>query len=339
MRYFLPVLILIILGMMPISQAMANGYPDPSQIAGNPAPAASSSSTTTQGQNPQLEANTVIKELDKLETNSVFTQAYALAAKMMPTATKMLGLLSVLIITLAGIRFAFTDNPNIIFGELISNILQIGLFSFLLFNYPLFIENLNWLFETLRTVVNANFEVAWQAIVGTSVTAFNEAMSLHFPSIWMHPSLWFNMAMTASISLLSSLAMLFTGLLFVLYWFLSDALAAIAIALGPIFVSVGVWDVTKGFFESWLGFFVSALGYKLIAGVMISLMSQTILSSFTADAGHASPGTAVGSLIMSVAFSYVFMQTPKIASALFGGIAVGEFKIPKMPGPKTPPPA
>jgi type IV secretory pathway VirB6-like protein len=136
--------------------------------------------------------------------------------------------------------------------------------------------------------------------------------------------------------MLKLVAVIFLGLMMVAYLlaiFMSQALFGIGMSLGPILVPWLIWQRTEFLFDGWLKFMIIAAMTKLVAALMISMVTGIIVAltslSVAVDSspmGLAKVDMAVAYIIAIVAAIGAFMmwQVQGIAQALIsGGAGVG----------------
>jgi hypothetical protein len=128
--------------------------------------------------------------------------------------------------------------------------------------------------------------------------------------------------------LLKLVAVVFLGLMMVAYLlaiFMSQALFGIGMSLGPILVPWLIWQRTEFLFDGWLKFMIIAAMTKLVAALMISMVTGSVAVD-SSPLGLAKVDMAVAYMIAIVAAIGAFMmwQVQGIAQALIsGGAGVG----------------
>ncbi|TXF11596.1 type IV secretion system protein [Pelomicrobium methylotrophicum] len=237
------------------------------------------------------------------------------------------------------------------FEKLIQLLLSVGVFLFLLNNYEfVFGSSLKSLFdavaaaggfgERLDDPISALYKMLG-AIAGAFKVIFPENAS------WFSLIGAFFVHFFAVIIFLAAIIIIIGAIgAYVIVYLIGDALAGVAIALGPFFVALGVWDVTRGWFKNWLEFLVNAFMYKVVAAIIVLLISKVIARrmELLADSAQATLNgeqiTAMLSFLLAIKVAlyagvvmFLVLQTPQIAHGLArGGMSYGEEGLKKLAG-------
>lgn len=111
-----------------------------------------------------------------------------------------------------------------------------------------------------------------------------------------------------------------------IYFIMGDFLAAVALAIGPFMIAFGILPWTREWMFSWVKFFFSALAFKVIAILVISIASKTVMGLLNPDvlAGNSYSGGAIlADSLMTILLASALIQMidmiPGIAANLFNG--------------------
>lgn len=236
-----------------------------------------------------------------------------------PDADKIAFGLSILTVTLAGLRFAGTSDPVTAWTDIFEVLLLLGIFASLYTGYDKFGPGIYEYFQSLA-----------DKIAGTQ--AMDPAMTLASVGAGFMDSYLESMKAASGIG--DVLKILFAGILLViafilcamgalLYTFfiaIGEIAAAVGIVIGPIAVALAFSDYSRRYFTSWLDFMIGASMYSVVAAIMARLVSSALVSTLTdqKDVGQATLAGATYAMSVALFMLFVAFELPKIASAIFG---------------------
>jgi type IV secretory pathway VirB6-like protein len=260
-----------------------------------------------------------------------FANNYREAVK--PVSVSLLTYLSIISISLAGIKLALTSGSlSEPMSKMISTIFVIGLATYLISDgyETMFIDTIGGLIKHLITLTpNGTPELADMLtrfmeeqfkFIGTIMASFSE-LSLYDiffkygPSLIMLGFMFVGMLITALTAMIATLTAMVT--------------LAIALAVGPVFIPFMVLEKTSFLFDGWVKFVINATLTKLIVAIIVGIG----IASFTAIASNfvaTSPDQILGSLMGTVLAAFgisgvigvMLLSAPGLASALTSGGAI-----------------
>lgn len=107
---------------------------------------------------------------------------------------------------------------------------------------------------------------------------------------------------------------------------LSKMALAVILGIGPIFVLLLMFEATKRFFDAWMGQALNYVFLVILAAAALKLMFailETYLTDVSTVSGNPSLEQAIPAIALAVIGTLVLVQTPTIASAIAGGVAIG----------------
>jgi len=239
------------------------------------------------------------------------------------------GGLAALTVTLMAIRIPLEkDSPQEVIGELINGILRVGLFLFFMQQYRYVVgDGVHSLFQSLAVAVGGGAPVAGFRTLTGMLTAVGAGISKQIAGMGFLEAadFIFNNALNFLLLAFASIVNAIAAGMYIIMFYVGDILAAVAVGLGPFFIAFGVFHYTSKIFESWLDFLMQALMYKVVAAVLVFLISKLIASFVTKIT---TPGVPIVSsegafavLMVSLGTAYLMHSVPSIASGLMRGSA------------------
>jgi len=269
------------------------------------------------------------KAIDGL-TRSITSFSGSYRGQVTPEGTKLLTLLSVISIALAGIKLSLTSGSlSEPMSRLLTTIFTIGFASFLISpaGYDMMIIN------GIDGLMN---KLAGFALPGTSSLSdgFSNFMQSEFKilgdiiSTLKDYSLydWFTKAgFTLLLVVFMFLALLLMSLLGMIAVLTALVMVAIALALGPIFIPFLVVEKTSFLFDGWLKFTINACLTKVIVAILLGIgvaAFAALGTNFSGGATDSMAGTLLGALAISGVIGTLMLTAPGIASAITSGGAI-----------------
>lgn len=217
--------------------------------------------------------------------------------------------------------------------ELIETVLEVGMFFFLFDQYQMITGAIVDSMQALAGVVSggdataANGSKIFLNAAMAQFNAISSIMDAGGTSALAKLGAFLENIVQELILTLAACMMLFASIIYVMMYFVGDAMAAVAVSLGPLFIALGVSPWLRDFFSGWVKTLMTSLGYKVAAATIVGLMSHAITNA----AAHMSNQGYMQSLITSISaltFSflciYIMFKVPELASSLFGaGIRAG----------------
>lgn len=262
-------------------------------------------------------------------TKSIASFSGSYRAQITPEGIKLLTLLSIISIALAGMKLAMTSGSlSEPMSRILTTIFTIGFASFLMSpaGYDMMIVN------GIDGLMN---KLAEFALPGTSSLSdgFSNFMQSEFEILGgiiatlKDYSLydWFTKAgFTLLLVVFMFLALLLMSLLGMVAVLTALVMVAIALALGPIFIPFLVVEKTSFLFDGWLKFTINACLTKVIVAILLGI-GVAAFSALGANFGGVTDsmaGTLLGALAISGVIGTLMLTAPGIASALTSGGAI-----------------
>lgn len=147
-------------------------------------------------------------------------------------------------------------------------------------------------------------------------------MNLHLEGI-------FDSFVAMIFDLLMMIVLLFTGIITIIFYFLSQAYISVAIAVGPVFLPWAIIPWTRKYAANWVHFLIQGGMYRLIAPVMMALATQvtTITNDAQSNVVAVSPhGTVslnfdagVYMILFAILMAYFMLRIPSVVQSLSSG--------------------
>lgn len=129
--------------------------------------------------------------------------------------------------------------------------------------------------------------------------------------------------------LLMMSVLLITGVITVIFYFLSQAYISVAIAVGPVFLPWAIIPWTRKYAANWVHFLIQGGMYRLIAPVMMGLATQVTTiaddsqSNIVAISKHGTVSlnfdAGVYMILFAVLMAYFMLRIPSVVQSLSSG--------------------
>lgn len=130
--------------------------------------------------------------------------------------------------------------------------------------------------------------------------------------------------------LLMALVLLFTAMITVVFYFISQAYICVAIAVGPVFLPWAIIPWTRKYAANWVHFLIQGGMYRLIAPVMMSLATQvtTAVNGASINIVYVEKSGAVQTnfiagiymVIFGLLMAYFMLRIPSVVQSLSAGM-------------------
>ena len=147
-------------------------------------------------------------------------------------------------------------------------------------------------------------------------------MDIHWSSI-------FSSLVATLFDLLMAAVLLFTAMVTLIFYFISQAYICVAIAVGPVFLPWAIIPWTRKYAANWVHFLIQGGMYRLIAPVMMGLATQVTAATnngmsnivYVTKSGAVQTNYIAG--IYMVAFgllmAYFMLRIPSVVQSLSSG--------------------
>ena len=280
-------------------------------------------------------------------------EGISLAYRLIPDGQSLLHTLLFLMLVITGLKALMEEGDmGGVIAELLRLILMWGLCSWLisLRFYPVFIKDLSDTFNQIVVHLGSG-----ESGVYAGISAFLQVANAIYNNFYPpgHP---FDLALlehlgnvpgwlaTLFLDGLCLMGVLFSAVIYVVLYAMSQLLFTIGAVLGPLFIPWLLFPVMSFMFDGWLRFMIVAGFYKVVGYVVIALMAPLfeVMTNWvhTASAGKGLGGLSSTGNSMSVAFvlllisgliGYFMFSIPGIAQGLVSGSAISHFNFAKKP--------
>ncbi|MHB1621349.1 MAG: type IV secretion system protein [Sulfuricella sp.] len=281
---------------------------------------------------PDTAAGTIFANYAHSQT--MFSAAQTNASAVNNIAMGTMGGLMLISLSWLGIRMALGRDHHSM-TQLVETVLEIGIFMFLFQQYSMVTGTIIDSMQALAGVVSggdANAAGGAKIMMQAGVAELNAIGAVMGNNgLWAEAGNFLLNIPQEIILCLAACGMLLASTIYVLMYFIGDAMAAVAISLGPLFVALGVTKWTRGYFDGWVKTLMTSLGYKVVGACLVGLMSHTIqnvagsFANTTGITGYVQDMvSSLSALTFSILCMYTMFKVPELASSLFGaGLRAG----------------
>lgn len=252
-------------------------------------------------------------------TGGIIDAATTLSKSVRGEADKIAFALGIITLTLAGLRFASTQEAVAAWTDLLETILVLGIVASLYTGYDTFAPALfGWFRDLAKAIaggstdnpalvlatVGAKFLDTYIAIV--KAAAWHERMSIALGA--------------ATLLFLAFLCCAAAAIVYSFFVMVGLIQAAVGIVIGPIAVALAFSEYTRRYFFTWLDFMVGASMYVVVATTMARLVSATytsLIPALSTLGGWTSAG-GLYAITVAIFMLLVSFEIPKIAGAVLG---------------------
>jgi len=226
--------------------------------------------------------------------------------------------LALITLTLAGIRFAATNDPTTAWTDIFEAFMLLGIFAAIYAGFDKFAPGIFEWFQMLANKI-AGTRASNPALTLISVGAgfldtYNKAMDAASGLSIL------SVALSGIVLIITFVVCAVAALLYSFFIALGEVQAAVGIVVGPLAVALAFSDYSRRFFVSWLDFMISASMYTVVASVMARLVSSAFTSTMVDQTaiGTKSLAGAAYALGVAIFMLLVALEIPKMAGAIFG---------------------
>ncbi|MDE3207821.1 MAG: type IV secretion system protein [Pseudomonadota bacterium] len=276
-----------------------------------------------------------------------------MAYRLIPDGQSLLHALLFLMLVMTGIKAVLEEGD---FGFLVAEILRLsimwGVCSWLvsLSFYPMFVKDLSDTFTRIVLHLGSGERGVYAGISAFMHVA--DALYEHFYSssrsvdsgLVEHLGSLPGWLATVVLDGLCLFAVLFSAVIYVVLYAMSQMMLTVGVVLGPVFIPWLLLPAMSFMFEGWLRFMIVAGLYKVVGYVVIALMAP-VFHFMVNWSASVSPGAGLGGLSfggdsMSAAFvlllmsglvGYFMLSIPNLAQGLVSGSALSQLNFAKKP--------
>ena len=277
-RLMLGLLAWVLLAMAaPVYAGGVNPNPTPQPGATQPSPASQ-----------RLESNTgpySVKDTLLTVTQHLNAQALQMAGRYTQTAKSLVLIMMTIMVSLLGLKIAFDVTGGLsgtfrAAGELL---MIWGLVMWALNDYA---QMTGWIVDGFTSAANiVTNSIAIKGGLSVDYQGIDQMAQIlldirHLP--WntgasmelIHWDSIMDSLVAMIFDLLMALVLLFTSMITIIFYFISQAYISVAIAVGPVFLPWAIIPWTRKYAANWVHFLIQGGMYRLIAPVMMSLATQ-----------------------------------------------------------------
>lgn len=226
--------------------------------------------------------------------------------------------LALITLTLAGIRFAATNDPTTAWTDIFEAFMLLGIFAGIYLGYDKFAPGIFDWFKMLGDKIagtrSSNPALTLISVGAGFLDTYNKAMDAASGLSIL------SVALSGIVLIITFVVCAVAALLYSFFIALGEVQAAVGIVVGPLAVALAFSDYSRRFFVSWLDFMISASMYTVVASVMARLVSGAFTSTIVdqTDIGTTSLAGAAYALGVAMFMLLVALEIPKMAGAIFG---------------------
>lgn len=226
--------------------------------------------------------------------------------------------LALITLTLAGIRFAATNDPTTAWTDMFEAFMLLGIFAGIYLGYDKFAPGIFDWFKMLGDKIagtrSSNPALTLISVGAGFLDTYNKAMDAASGLSIL------SVALSGIVLIITFVVCAVAALLYSFFIALGEVQAAVGIVVGPLAVALAFSDYSRRFFVSWLDFMISASMYTVVASVMARLVSSAFTSTMVdqTDIGTQSLAGAAYALGVAIFMLLVALEIPKMAGAIFG---------------------
>jgi len=248
-------------------------------------------------------------------------------AKVTPDGVRLLGLLSLITISIAGFKLALTSGSlSEPMSQMITTIFTIGIASYLITDsgYELmFVKGIDGSMKQIASYALpgngdlsngfSNFMQSEFQIIGNVISTLKDYTLID----------WFTKAgFTLLLVIFMFLALLLMSLLGMIAVLTALVMTAIALALGPIFIPFLVSERFSFLFDGWLKFTINACLTKVVVAILLGIgvaAFDALGHNFSGGATNSMAGTLLAALSISGVIGTLMLAAPGIAGQITSG--------------------
>lgn len=278
-----------------------------------------------------MPGNVISSDTLQILTAGILTTGKGMAFNLLPTGKELLGAFSALSLLWIFFKSLIEDDLPELMANLVGFVFNVSLVLFLFAGYTTLFE---WAFKSSTYIAAAAIGGDPNSLMSSAIREFSDTVRNMTQSNALEMDWWDaikHLATGLVASLIGTLAFGLSFLAMGVYFFiylLSDILLVVGFVIGPIMIAGFVMPASEFLFTSWVRLVVGAMFYKIVASIILKLMSgMTSHLSKVALAAYKSNGNLIGTdillsfyaLIMSMIVIFVMWQAPGIAAGLVSG--------------------
>ena len=331
-RYVLGMFLLLVAMVVPAYAGGVNPHPVPQPGAAQPSPASQRLENNISPYGIKDTLTTVVQHLN--------AQALQMAGRYTQTAKSLVAIMMVIMVSLLGLKIAFDVTGGLsgtfrAAGELL---MIWGLVMWALTDYA---QMTGWIVDGFTSAANIlTNSIAINGGLAPDYQGIDQMAQLmldirHLPwgagsTLWhiQWASIW-DSWVAMIFDLLMAVVLLFTAMVTLIFYFISQAYICVAIAVGPVFLPWAIIPWTRKYAANWVHFLIQGGMYRLIAPVMMGLATQVTTATnngmsnivYVTKSGAVQTNYIAG--IYMVAFgllmAYFMLRIPSVVQSLSSG--------------------
>lgn len=316
----------------PVYAGGVNPNPTPQPGATQPSPASQRLEANASAYGIKDTLTTVVQHLN--------AQALQMAGRYTQTAKSLVLIMMTIMVSLLGLKIAFDVTGGLsgtfrAAGELL---MIWGLVMWALNDYA---QMTGWIVDGFTSAANIlTNSIAIKGGLAPDYQGIDQMAQLmldirHLPwgagsTLWhVHWSGLWNSFVAMIFDLLMAVVLLFTSMVTLVFYFISQAYISVAIAVGPVFLPWAIIPWTRKYAANWVHFLIQGGMYRLIAPVMMSLATQVTAATnkgtdnlvYISKSGAVQTNYIAG--IYMIAFgllmAYFMLRIPAVVQSLSSG--------------------
>jgi len=275
-------------------------------------------------------------------TNGMLTTGKDMALNLLPIGKQLLGVFAAIALLWIFFKALIEDDLPELMSSLLGFVFNVSLVLFVFAGYFTWFE---WAVKSSTFIAATAIGGDPNSLMSSSIRMFADTVGNMTDNSSLELDWWDaikHLATGMIASLIGTIAFGVSFLAMGVYFFiylLADVLLVIGFVVGPIMIAGFVMPASEFLFTSWVRHVVGAMFYKVVASIVLKLLSgMTESLSEVALATYKSNGNLIGtdillsfySVILSLIVIFVMWQVPGIAAGLVSGSASmsGKFGMP-----------